>query len=450
MPPALLVRRAAARIVQSVVNDRQTFDDALAANLGQDLSNLDGRDIAFARLIAVTTLRRLGQVDDILAKFLSKPIDHRAPFARATLQTAVTQMLFLDTPAHAVIDTAVRVIKGHRKSQHFSGLTNAVLRRVAEGGTAIVQNQNAALLNTPTWMLDRWTDAYGVETALAIASAHQDEPALDLTLKIRMAELPDALDGAALSTGSIRLANAGRVDALPGYDEGVWWVQDAAAALPARLLDVQPGMRVLDLCAAPGGKTAQLSAAGATVTALDSSAARMRRVEANLERLGLSAKLVVDDAIAWNTNETFDAVLLDAPCSATGTIRRHPDIPLLKSAHDIAELAVQQTLMLKSAARHVVTGGKLVFCTCSLEPEEGVEQVSTFLNAHPDFVALPIDADAIGVPCEWITNNGFLRTLPCHEVPLAAPEAHASSSTGLDGFFAAVLQRVEPPLGAQA
>lgn len=439
MPPALLVRRAAARIVQSVVGERRTFDEALAANLGQDLSNLEPRDVAFARLIAVTTLRRLGQIDDVLAAFLSKPIDNRAPFARATLQTAVAQMLFLDTPAHAVIDTAVRVIKGHRKSQHFSGLTNAVLRRVAEGGDAIVREQNSAQLNTPKWMLDRWVATYGDALANAIADAHQAEPTLDLTLKDPTAPQSEQLEGVVLTTGSVRLANAGRIDALPGFKDGEWWVQDAAAALPARLLGDVDGKRVLDLCAAPGGKTAQLCAAGGIVTALDNSKSRMKRVSANIERLGLNATLVVADAITWNSEAQFDAVLLDAPCSASGTIRRHPDIPLLKSETDIAELSTQQTRMLLSAADRVAPGGRLVFCTCSMEPEEGPEQISAFLTERPDFAVVPLTEGTSGIVSDWITPAGFLRTLPCYDVPIS--NSSTEMSNGMDGFFAALLQR---------
>jgi len=248
----------------------------------------------------------------------------------------------------------------------------------------------------------------------------------------------DALDGMKLRTGSLRLANAGRVDALPGFDAGDWWVQDAAAALPARMLGDVNRQTVLDLCAAPGGKTAQLCAAGGVVTALDSSKARMPRVAANLARLGLEATLVVADALSWDDPTLFDAVLLDAPCSATGTIRRHPDIPLLKRETDIQELAAQQQAMMRVAARRVAPGGRMVFCTCSLEPEEGIAQIAPFLSAEPDFSIEPASAEALGVPENWITADGFLRTLPSFAVPV---HGRTQTSFGLDGFFAACLRR---------
>lgn len=436
--PAVLTRRGAARIVASVTNDKRTLDEALGASLASELSHLDARDVAFARLIAVTTLRRLGQVNHVLENFLSKPIDHRAPFARAILQTAVAQLLFLDAPAHAVIDVSVQAIKAHKKSQHFSGLTNAVLRRVSEGGAAIIAEQDAATLNTPGWMLERWSATYGRAQALDIAAAHSCEPGLDLTFKNSNAAIPEGMDGVQLSTGSVRIANAGKIDTLPGFEAGDWWVQDAAAALPARLLGDVKAKKVLDLCAAPGGKTAQLCAAGATVTALDNSAKRMKRVRENLSRLGLNAECVVADAITWECDSLFDAVLVDAPCSATGTIRRHPDIPLLKSEADILRLAEQQQAILRSAAARLMPGGRLVFCTCSLEVEEGADQIAAFLAAHGEFAIEPVQASLYSIPDAWVTDEGYLRTLPHFEVPLSES---GLTSTGVDGFFAAVLAR---------
>lgn len=438
--PAVLVRRSAARVVSTVASEGRTFDDALGASLASELAHLEARDVAFARLIAVTTLRRLGQIDDVLVQFLAKPLDKRAPFARAVLQTAVAQLLFLDVPAHAVIDVSVRTIKAHKKSQHFSGLTNAVLRKIAAGGAAIVTEQNAARLNTPTWMLTRWEKTYGAALALNIAEAHASEPSLDLTLKDVAADVPDGLEGLRLATGSLRLANAGRIESLPGYETGDWWVQDAAAALPARLLGDVAGKRVLDLCAAPGGKTAQLCAADAIVTALDSSASRMKRVASNLARLNLTATTVVADALTWVSEDPFDAVLLDAPCSATGTIRRHPDIPLLKHESDIAELAGQQLAMLHAAADRVCDGGLLVFCTCSLESEEGPDLLQRFLLERDDMVLVPIDVDECGIPKPWLTTKGTLRTLPCHSAPLATGGTDLTC-VGIDGFFAARLRR---------
>jgi 16S rRNA (cytosine967-C5)-methyltransferase len=284
----------------------------------------------------------------------------------------------------------------------------------------------------------RWVANYGPDRARDIAEAHLAEPALDLTQKQDSEPRPDGLTGTLLATGSFRLANAGRIDALAGFDDGVWWVQDAAAALPARLFGEIAGQSVLDLCAAPGGKTAQLCAAGAIVTALDSSASRMKRVKDNLKRLSLDAELVVADVITWNGGQ-FDAGLLDAPCSSTGTIRRHPDIPYLKSPNDIAELAVQQAGLLTAAADRVAAGGRLIFCTCSLEPDEGQAQISEFLSKHANFTTDRITSEELNCPSEWITDEGFLRTFPYHDVPLAT--LGDPPSTGLDGFFAARLKR---------
>ncbi|MGI9408302.1 MAG: RsmB/NOP family class I SAM-dependent RNA methyltransferase [Hyphomicrobiaceae bacterium] len=432
------VRTGAAHLVQAVLTAKRTFDEAFASSSANgDLKDLEPRDRAFARLIAITTLRRLGQIDDVLARFLSKPLDNRAPFARAVLQTATAQLLFLETPAHAVIDVSVQAIKAHRMSQHFSGLVNAVLRRISEGDSALVAAQDAAVLNTPDWLMARWSAAYGSDVARQIADAHAGEPALDLSVKSSATEQAQRLGGEILATGSLRLPQSGRIESLPGYDDGAWWVQDAAAALPARLLGDVDGRDVLDLCAAPGGKTAQLCAAGARVTAVDSSASRMKRVEANLERLQFEATLVVDDAATW-TGGSFDAVLLDAPCSATGTIRRHPDIPFLKTERDIADLSRQQQVLLRKAVTFLMPGGQLVFCTCSLEPEEGPDQIARLLTDRDDISISPIDRSEVSAPADWITADGFLRTLPCHAVPLAEGN---SSSQGMDGFFAARLVR---------
>ncbi|MGI9407422.1 MAG: RsmB/NOP family class I SAM-dependent RNA methyltransferase, partial [Hyphomicrobiaceae bacterium] len=413
----------------------RTFDEAFAAAIADGaLKDVESRDRAFARLIAITTLRRLGQVDDVLGKFLIKPLDKRAPFARAVLQTAVTQLLFLDVPPHAVIDVAVQAIKSHRKSQHFAGLTNAVLRRVSEGGATILAEQNAATLNTPPWMMERWRSIYGDGIARAIAEAHLGEPALDVSLKDPRdaGSWAERLGAMMLSTGSLRLEGAGRIEALAGYDEGAWWVQDAAAALPVKLLGDVAGADVLDLCSAPGGKTAQLCATGARVTSLDNSAIRMKRVEANLKRLGMTATLVVDDATTW-TGGPFDAVLLDAPCSATGTIRRHPDLPYLKTEADITELAVLQRRLLHRSADLLKPCGRIVFCTCSLEPEEGPAHVSPFLAAHDDMAVDPIDPAEHDIPHNWVTSEGYLRTLPNHAVPRCDDDGQPSA--GVDGFF---------------
>ncbi len=292
-------------------------------------ARLDPRDRAFALNLVATTLRRLGQIDAVVRRFLDRPLPPRGAEAENLLRLAVCQLAFLRTPAHAAVHTAVTLARTRRSLRPYSGLVNAVLRRAAADAVGIVLAQDGALLNTPTWLWASWEEAYGKEAARAIAEAHLAEPPLDLTLKDPDA-LPVGIDGLRLPIGSFRLRHKGPVPALPGYATGDWWVQDAAAALPARLFGAVAGRRAIDLCAAPGGKTAQLAAAGATVVAVERSPERLRQLEGNLERLRLEAELVCADAAEWQPAEPADAVLLDAPCSATGTIRRHPDVARMK------------------------------------------------------------------------------------------------------------------------
>ena len=312
----------------------------------------------------------------------------------------------------------------------------------------LVAGQDAARLNTPAWLWQSWISAYGEDTARAIASSHLTEAPLDITPKTAAdaRHWAEQLAATLLPTGTLRRAVDGRIEALPGYADGVWWVQDCAAALPARLLGDVRGKRVLDLCAAPGGKTAQLAASGANVTALDISTPRMERLGANLARLSLEAEVIVADAAIWKPEgeppALFDAVLLDAPCTATGTIRRHPDIPHLKRPADIARMAALQARLLAHAADLVAPGGCLVYCTCSLQPEEGPVRVADMLAARPDLARRPILAAELAGQASWLTADGDLRTLPCHPMPSGHPVGAGSPlSGGLDGFYAARLVR---------
>jgi 16S rRNA (cytosine967-C5)-methyltransferase len=291
------------------------------------------------------------------------------------------------------------------------------------------------MLDTPGWLMTRWVRSYGADTARAIAVANGREPALDLTVKSGPEHWARKLAGRVLPTGSVRALAPGPVAQLPGYAEGAWWVQDAAAALPARLLGEVDGRRVADLCAAPGGKTAQLAAAGADVIAVDRSESRLERLRQNLTRLGLRAQIVAADVTQWSAGP-FDAVLLDAPCSSTGTIRRHPDIPWLKRDADIAGLAELQRQLIVKAAGLTKPGGTLLYCTCSLEPEEGAEIIRGFLAANSGFRRTPILADEVHGQADWLTAEGDLQTLPCH-LPDADPRM-----AGLDGFYAARMQRL--------
>ena len=318
-----------------------------------------------------------------------------------------------------------------RRQGSYLGLFNAVLRKIAADGSRLTKRQDAPRLNTPEWLWESWSAAYGEAACRRIATAHLDEPPLDLTALGDPAGTATALGGTKLPTGTVRLSRAGGITELPGFAEGRWWVQDAAAALPMRLLGDVSGKCVVDLCAAPGGKTAQLAAAGARVTAVDRSEPRLARLRENLSRLGLSANTAHADAAAWRPNEPADAVLVDAPCSATGTIRRHPDVARIKSQRDVAALLPVQQQLLAAAADMVKPGGAVVYCVCSLQPEEGPEQIGALGQSGIDLVRDAVPPDAFEGAAEFISSDGDLRTFP----------DQWSDAGGLDGFFAARLRR---------
>lgn len=382
------------------------------------------RDRAFARLLVATVLRRLGEIDHVLAGVLAQPLDDLPGGARDALRLGAAQLLFLKTPAHAAVDGAVDLVG----KKPLKGVLNAVLRRLAKEGAP---ERDAPRLNTPDWLWRSWTAQYGEDTARAIATAHLAEPPLDLSVKDHAAAWVAKLGGTVPLPGTVRLVDAGPVEALAGYAEGAWWVQDLAASLPARLLGDCRGRRVLDLCAAPGGKTAQLAAAGAQVVALDRSPARIARLKSNLARLGLAAETVIADASAWQTAERFDRILLDAPCSATGTIRRHPDVARLKSVADVERLADTQRRLLAWAVDLLAPGGVLVYAVCSLEAAEGPHRISSLLESGGGLRGQPIEAGEIGGLEDAITPEGALRTLPCH----------LADQGGMDGFYAFRLRR---------
>jgi 16S rRNA (cytosine967-C5)-methyltransferase len=421
--PATDARAVALDALSQILRRRQALDDALKLD-----AIADSRDRAFARLLVATTLRRKGQIDAVLARCLEKL---PPPPIEDLLRLAVAQLLFLDVKPHAVVDSSVELAKTIGLAA-FAKLVNAVLRRLSTEGQAWVAAQDAAMLNAPDWLWRAWVAAYGETTARAIAAAHLSEPPLDLTPAGSPEDWARRLEAALLFTGSLRRAAGGSVTALPGYHEGGWWVQDAAATLPVRVLDPHPGEHIADLCAAPGGKTAQLAAAGAVVTALDRSARRLSRLQENLTRLALSAELVTADASAWQPPAWFDKVLLDAPCSATGTLRRHPDVAWTKQPSDVETLAAAQDRLLAAAAPMVKPGGLLVYCTCSLQPEEGALRIDQFLRSAQQFRRLPIEASEVGGLGELVSAAGDLRTLPCHLTEIG----------GMDGFFAARLRRI--------
>jgi len=436
-PAGLAVRRTAAAMLRQVI-ERKTALDALLdeRNGNPHFRALERRDRAFVRAILGAALRRRGEIEAALKNALDRPLPENSGALSAILHVAAAQILFLDVPAHAAVDLAVEQAGSDRRTGRARGLVNAVLRNLVRNREEILAHGSRdAGRNVPNWLFSRLSDAYGEAAALKIAAAHLETPGLHLSVKSDADLWAERLGGTALPTGTVRLAGTHRVTELEGYDEGAWWVQDAAAALPARLLDNINGKTVADLCAAPGGKTAQLAAAGASVTAVDLSESRIRRLGENLRRLSLEARLVAADVLDWQPNESFDAVLLDAPCTATGTIRRHPDIQWLKTPADVATLATLQAKMLDRAATLVKPGGRLVFATCSLQPEEGEAHVAPFLTRHPDFVLLPIEATEVAGLFDLVTPAGTLRTLPFQSF------GDSPNLAGMDGFFAARFAR---------
>jgi 16S rRNA (cytosine967-C5)-methyltransferase len=426
----LAVRRIAADILDGVLHRHRALDDLIDGS--GELARLEDRDRALTRALVAVVLRRLGTLRHLLGSFLERGAPPQAPRAESALLIGAAQILFLDVPDHAAVDLSVRLVQADRHAVRFAGLVNAVLRRVTREGAGMLATLDMPVLDTPAWLFARWTQHYGAATAHAIAAANGHEPALDLTVKEDAEAWAAKLGGRVLPTGTVRVVAHGPVTALAGFDEGAWWVQDAAAAMPVRLLGDIRGRRVADLCAAPGGKTAQLVAAGAHVTAIDRAPARLKRLQDNLARLSLEAELVCADVAEW-TGEPFDAVLLDAPCAATGTIRRHPDIPWLKREEDVTALAVAQRRLIEHAAALTKPGGTLVYCTCSLEPDENEAVVAALMAHNSNMQRQPLVADELFGRAELISANGDLRTLPCQ---LPDPDPRFA---GLDGFYAARL-----------
>jgi 16S rRNA (cytosine967-C5)-methyltransferase len=426
-PQGMPARAVAAAAFERTLAGRLQLDDVLDEDLAA--AGLDGRDAGLARAIANTTFRHLGTITAALearlpqgAASLPKPI-------QAILATGAAQVLFLDAADHAAVDIAVQLTKKQRLGMKFAGLVNAVLRGMGRDAERLRAGVEPLRDDTPAWLRERWTAAYGAETARAVAAALAQEIALDVTVRSDPDGWARRLGGVALATGSVRLAHRQPVETLEGYREGAWWVQDAASAVPARLLGDVAGARVADLCAAPGGKTAQLAAAGAVVTAVDRSAGRLKVLEANLARLGLAAGIVAADAASFDA-DPFDAILLDAPCTATGTIRRHPEAMWTKSPQDEAKLAALQARLLDRAVHLLKPGGRLVLCTCSLQAAEGEDQVTALLARRGDVRLAPVTEAEVGVAGS-VTKRGEFRALP-HQMPGDSPRM-----SGWGGFFAA-------------
>lgn len=417
-------RLAAGILLNAALEGRGGLDSALTF---REVSSLEGPDRAFARAVAMAALRRLGEIDQILDRRLNKA----PPLAiRTILRIALAQTLVLETPAFAAVSTAVKLAERDPKTRPYKNLVNAVLRGVGRDGPGLTTAES----NLPDWLAARWKATWGEQGLIALALAAREEPPTDLSLKpgTDADALATALEGEVLPGGTVRTGRRGDVATWPEFEAGSWWVQDAAAAVPARLLAPKAGESIIDLCAAPGGKTLQLAASGASVVALDRSESRLKRLHANLQRTGLSAEVVAIPAEDWEDDRVFDAVLLDAPCTATGTFRRNPEVLRATKPADVAKLADVQHRLLDAAAERVKPGGRLVYCVCSMEREEGETQIIAFLRRNPAFRTAPAVAAEVGAPEEALTPEGWLRILP----------SMWTEKGGVDGFFVARLDRV--------
>ena len=423
---SLASRRLAAFAVKEVMENNQPLEQVLAGQ--PQYRALEGRDRAFVRLIAATTFRRMGQIDAALKPFVRQ---RPTKLVYAALQTATAQLLYLGTPAHAAVGETVSMLKSRGSSKGFANMANAVLRNIVDQGPKLAGAQPPKV-NIPGWIRGEWERAYGRQAGRKMSAQLMKDPVLDVSVKSDASAWAEKLDGEVIGASSVRLGKIGDVPALEGFDDGDWWAQDVAATLPVEILGDVKGKRVLDMCAAPGGKTMQLAARGALVTALDKSEGRLERVKQNLERTKLTADIVCADALDWTPDgELFDVVLLDAPCSATGTFRRHPDVLYNRTPKDVSNLVRLQDKLLAKAAEFVKPGGTLIYCTCSLMPKEGQPRVDTFLQNVPDFRLIPIiEATGLALP-EDAFSGGSLRSLPYY----------LEDKGGMDGFFIAQLER---------
>lgn len=429
LSPAQTAREAAMIAVGDVLGRGFRLEGALARN--EDLQRIDARDRAFARAIAATTLRRLGQIDGVLAPLVKRPPPGRV---QAAMQTAAAQMIFMDVAPHAAVGDTVAILKADHKAEPFSGLVNAVLRKVADIGKAEAA-RIPPIKNVPGWLRSDWTKSYGKSEMRRLALLLTQSPTLDLSVKSDPEGWAKRLGGRVMGGETVRMDEIGNVSKMDGFADGAWWAQDMAASLPARMLETASGglsgKRVADLCAAPGGKTQQFCRMGADVTAVDLSEARTDRLRQNLARTHYNAEIITKDILEYTPEQAFDAVLLDAPCSATGTFRRHPDVIYNRSPKDITLLTRLQDRLLAHAAEWVVEGGVMVYSVCSLQDREGTERVLKFLKARPDFRLIPLSQPAgLSLPEDRLAG-GTLRLLP----------TDAADGRGMDGFFIAALQR---------
>lgn len=437
--PGLPARRTATRLLSAVVDAHTSLDGLTDNDHGHPhYLALSGRDRALVRAILTTALRFRGTIEALIAARLERPLPGNAHALSHTLHVAAAQILFLDVPDSAAVDLAVTQAKADPRTARFAALVNGVLREIVRRKDRALPAALEKSIDVPAWFNDRLVASYREAGAREILAAHRLESPVDLTVKSDAPGWAERLGGLVLPTGGVRLARLdGALAELPGFADGEWWVQDAAASIPAQLFGDISGLRVADLCAAPGGKTAQLAQAGADVTALEISPNRAKRLAANLDRLQLRAEIVVGDLFAYQPTEMFDAVLLDAPCSSTGTVRRHPDVPWTKTPDDVAKLARLQARMLARTLELVKPGGAVVFSNCSLDRSEGEDLLAAFLQEHSDARLVPIRPGEFPFADPYLTEEGTVRTTPA-DLPMGSP-----ALSGLDGFFAARLSRAQ-------
>ena len=420
----LKTRQVALDLFAQIYRKKNPMDQVLQRS--EALLELETRDRAFVRLMLATLFRRLGQIDYIIEQFLDNASGLKSPIVMDILRFGVVQLIYLKTPPHAAVSESVELAEHHHGLSRYKGLINAILRKIVDHGQEKLA-QTSIELNTPAWLLDFWVKDYGRDIAMKIIKANAVEPSLDITVKSEVEKWQEALKAEMMPTASLRLQNAGLIQELAGFDQGAWWVQDIASSLPVKVMGDVSGKSVYDICAAPGGKTAQLLAKGAHVVAVDRSPKRMARFEENMARLGFTDfEIEIADASVWDPKNKADTVLVDAPCSATGTIRRHPDMPYQKQAIDIEKLQSTQRRILSKAASLIKVGGEIIYCTCSLQRCEGEEQIEWFLQENPGFEITPISLPELS---ECITSEGYIRALPFH----------MSEKGGMDGFFVARL-----------
>ena len=411
--------------------------------------DLSRADKSLVRAIATTAFRHRGEIDLALSKILDRKLPKNARHLLHTLHVAAAQILFMDIPDSAAVDLAVTALNEEKRSHRFASLANAILRRMSREKETLFQSHSAtelAVLNMPAWLRSRTKKSYGRDRLATIASQHMLEPVLDLSVKSDPEGWAKKLGGIHLLNNTVRINASGNVEDWEGYQDGGWWVQDAAAAVPATLFGDLKGKTALDLCAAPGGKTAQLANLGASVTALEASKPRLQRLEDNMKRLKFEVESVNADLFEWEPTELFDVVLLDAPCSSTGTIRRHPDVQWTKSPEIVDGLAKLQKDMVTKAANFVKPGGVLVFANCSLDRAEGEDVYAQLLSADTDLAPHPVTKDEMQKLPEVITGQGTVRTLPSHLQNINTTDDTTTDPmrfTGLDGFFAARFQKTK-------